>query len=139
MRYLCGNTHIDHDTICSFRRKNLATIEEALIDILELAQELKLLKLGAVSLDGTHIKANASNDKRINDARARHTLIHNFWSYYGMSHSGMMLARLRWEVQKHWRRWLNRRNRRGGYSWEQFNEVLRQLPLAPVRMVHSVM
>jgi hypothetical protein len=71
VRYLCANTHIDHDTIGTFRRKNLAAIQEAFVDILELAKELKLLKLGAVSLDGTHIKANASKDKNITYARAQ--------------------------------------------------------------------
>ena len=71
VRYLCGNTRIDHDTICTFRRQNLAAIEDAFVDILELAKELKLLKLGAVSLDGTHIKANASKDKNITYARAQ--------------------------------------------------------------------
>lgn len=71
VRYLCGNTHIDHDTICTFRRTNLAAIENAFVDILELAQELKLLKLGTVSLDGTHIKANASKDKNLTYARAQ--------------------------------------------------------------------
>jgi len=71
VRYLCGDTQIDHDTICTFRRKNRAAIEAAFVDILELARELKLLKLGAVSLDGTHIKANASKDKNITYARAQ--------------------------------------------------------------------
>ena len=63
VRYLCANHHPDHDTICTFRRKNLAAIAEAFVDVLELARELQLLKLGTVSIDGTHIKASASKDK----------------------------------------------------------------------------
>jgi hypothetical protein len=35
------------------------------VDVLELARELKLLKLGNVSLDGTHLKANASIDQNV--------------------------------------------------------------------------
>jgi predicted ribosome quality control (RQC) complex YloA/Tae2 family protein len=38
--------------------------------VLELARELKLLKLGNVSLDGTHIKANASIDQNVSYQRA---------------------------------------------------------------------
>ena len=35
------------------------------VDVLELARELKLLKLGKVSLDGTHLKANDSIDQNV--------------------------------------------------------------------------
>ena len=38
--------------------------------LLELARELKLLKLGNVSLDGTHLKANASIDQNVSYQRA---------------------------------------------------------------------
>lgn len=41
-RYLTGDTRPDHDAICAFRRKNLAAISEAFVDVLELARELKL-------------------------------------------------------------------------------------------------
>ena len=70
VRYLCANTHPDHDSICTFRRKNLEAIATAFVDVLELAKELKLLKLGTVSLDGTHIRANASKDKNVTNERA---------------------------------------------------------------------
>lgn len=70
VRYLCANTHPDHDSICAFRRKNLEAIATAFVDVLELAKELKLLKLGTVSLDGTHIRANASKDKNVTHERA---------------------------------------------------------------------
>ncbi len=35
------------------------------MEVLGLARELKLLKLVVVSLDGTHIRADASNDKNV--------------------------------------------------------------------------
>jgi DNA repair exonuclease SbcCD ATPase subunit len=41
------------------------------IQVLELARELKLLKLGIVSLDGILIRANASKDKNISYQRAQ--------------------------------------------------------------------
>ena len=70
IRYLCAGTHPDHDTICKFRRENLEAFRESFVDVLELARELKLLKLGNVSLDGTHIKANASIDQNVSYQRA---------------------------------------------------------------------
>jgi transposase len=71
VRYLTADLHPDHDSICTFRRKNLEAIAAAFVDVLELARELKLLKLGAVSLDGTHIKASASKDKNVTCERAQ--------------------------------------------------------------------
>jgi transposase len=71
VRYLTADTHPDHDTICAFRRNNLEAIAAAFVDVLELAKELQLLSLGVVSLDGTHIKANASKDKNVTYQRAQ--------------------------------------------------------------------
>jgi len=71
VRYLTGNTHPDHETICAFRRNNQEAIGAAFVQVLELARELKRLKLGIVSLDGTQIRANASKDKNVTDQRAQ--------------------------------------------------------------------
>lgn len=60
VRYICANTHPDHDTLCAFRRKNGPLIQETFVKILLLAREVKLLKVGTVSIDGTKILANAS-------------------------------------------------------------------------------
>lgn len=71
VRYLTAGLHPDHDTICAFRRNNFAAIAAAFVAVLELARELKLLQLGTVSLDGTHLKANAAKDQNITYARAQ--------------------------------------------------------------------
>jgi transposase len=71
VRYLTANTHPDHDTICTFRRHNQDAIAAAFVEVLELARELKLLKLGMVSLDGTHIRAHASKDQNVTYQRAQ--------------------------------------------------------------------
>jgi len=71
VRYLTADTHPDHDTICAFRRNNLDAIAVAFVDVLELARELKLLQLGTVSLDGTHIRASASKDQNVTYERAQ--------------------------------------------------------------------
>lgn len=70
VRYLCADTHPDHDTICAFRRANLTAIAAAFVEVLELAREMKLLKVGTLAVDGTHLKASASKDKNVTYARA---------------------------------------------------------------------
>ena len=71
VRYLSADMHPDHDTICAFRRNNFEAIAVSFVDVLELARELQLLRLGMVSTDGTHIKANASKDKNLTYERAQ--------------------------------------------------------------------
>ncbi len=70
VRYLTGDTHPDHDTICAFRRANGEVIIEAFVEVLKLAREMKLLRVGTISVDGTHIKANASKHKSVRYDRA---------------------------------------------------------------------
>jgi len=70
VRYLTGDTHPDHDTICAFRRQNGSVVREAFVEVLRLASEMKLLKVGTVSVDGTHIRANASKHKSVRYDRA---------------------------------------------------------------------
>jgi transposase len=70
VRYLTGDTHPDHDTICAFRRGNGEAVKQAFVEVLRLAKEMGLLKVGTVSVDGTHIKANASKHKGVRYDRA---------------------------------------------------------------------
>ena len=62
VRYLCANTHPDHDSICKFRRENKALLSSCFHQILELATIANILKVGklTVSGDGSKIFANAS-------------------------------------------------------------------------------
>ena len=62
-RYLCANTHPDHDTIAKFRRENRALFESCFCRVLNLARELGLVRLGAVAIDGTPLAANANGQK----------------------------------------------------------------------------
>lgn len=59
-RFISANTHPDHDTIATFRKRFLKQLTPLFVEILMLAREMGLLKLGKVSLDGTKVKANAS-------------------------------------------------------------------------------
>jgi hypothetical protein len=45
-------------------------VAAAFVDVLELARELRLLKFGCVSLDGTHLRASASKDQNVTCQRA---------------------------------------------------------------------
>jgi transposase len=59
-RFIAAGSHPDHDTLATFRRRFLGELAGLFVQVLEVAQEMKLLKLGTISLDGTKIKANAS-------------------------------------------------------------------------------
>ena len=70
VRFITADTHPDHDTIAAFRRANLEAFTLAFHQVLLLAEELGLLKLGMVSIDGTKIDANASKIKSVRYDRA---------------------------------------------------------------------
>src|SRR6516165_3529044 len=82
VRFLSGDTHPDHDTICSFRRQNAELIAKFFVRVLELARELKLLQVGTISVDGSQFKANASKHRGVNYER-----------------SGQLLEQLKQEIQ----------------------------------------
>jgi transposase len=70
VRVLTGDTHPDHDTICKFRRENKEAFAAAFLHVLELAREIGVLRVGSVSVDGSHIRANASKDCNVTYERA---------------------------------------------------------------------
>src|SRR5512136_2574730 len=80
-RFIAANDHPDHDTIAAFRRRFLKEIEVLFVQVLLLAREMGVLKMGTVALDGTKIHANASR--------------HSALSY---EHAGKIEAQLKAEV-----------------------------------------
>lgn len=64
-RYISANEHPDHDTICTFRRRFLASLQDLFVQILEIAHQMDLLNVGDIALDGTKVKANASKHKAL--------------------------------------------------------------------------
>ena len=80
-RFIAANEHPDHDTIATFRRRFLKDIEGLFVQVLLLAREMGMLKMGTVGLDGTKIHANASR--------------HSALSY---EHAGKIEAQLKAEV-----------------------------------------
>ena len=80
-RFIAANQHPDHDTIAAFRRRFLQEIEGLFVQVLAVAREMGVLKMGTVALDGTKIHANASR--------------HSALSY---EHAGRIEAQLKAEV-----------------------------------------
>src|SRR6266404_2450151 len=85
VRVLTADTHPDHDTICAFRRENKALLTESFVKVLQLAQQLKVLQVGqiTVAVDGTKVLANASKHSAVSYERA-----------------GQMIEQLELEVQQ---------------------------------------
>lgn len=71
VRYLTGDTHPDHDTIAAFRRNNFEAMSQAFVEVLRLARQMGVLKVGKVSVDGTHIRASASKNRNVRYDRAK--------------------------------------------------------------------
>jgi transposase len=63
VRYLCANTHPDHDTIAKFRRENGALFQDCMRTIILLGQELGMVQLGILAVDGTRLQANANRHR----------------------------------------------------------------------------
>ena len=70
VRFVAANVHPDHDTIATFRRDNLAAFGESFLQVLLLAKELKLVKVGLVSVDGSKFEASASKHRSVTYERA---------------------------------------------------------------------
>ena len=69
-RFIAANEHPDHDTIAHFRRRFLKQIEALFVQVLGVAREMGVLKLGTVALDGTKIHANASRHSALSHEHA---------------------------------------------------------------------
>lgn len=81
-RYIAANTHPDHDTLAKFRKQFLVELEDLFVQVLSLAQAMKLVRLGQIALDGSKVQANASKHKALSHG-----------------HIGKIEAQLREEVQ----------------------------------------
>lgn len=62
-RVLAAGNFPSHRTISEFRRRHLEDFESVFVQILRIAREVGLVKLGTVAIDGSKVKANASRHK----------------------------------------------------------------------------
>jgi transposase len=68
-RVLAAGNFPAHRTIRDFRALHLAEFTELFTQVVRLAREMGLVKLGTVAIDGTKIKANASRHKAMSYGR----------------------------------------------------------------------
>ena len=68
-RMLAAGNFPRHRTICDFRAFHLKELSQLFVQVVRLAREMGLVKLGTVAIDGTKIKANASRHKAMSYER----------------------------------------------------------------------
>ena len=72
-RVLGADNFPAHRTIREFRALHLSEFTELFIQVVRLAREMGLVKMGTIAVDGTKIKANASRHKAMSYARMQTT------------------------------------------------------------------
>jgi transposase len=75
-RYLAAGERVDNWALSAFRRRHGKAINDVFTQVVEMAGELGLGKLGRVAIDSTRIKANAGRDRvdseqKLRDRRAK--------------------------------------------------------------------
>jgi hypothetical protein len=70
-RYIAANQQPDHDSLCTFRRRFLKELSALFMQVLVIARQMKLLKLGTIALDGTKVHANASRHSALSYGHAQ--------------------------------------------------------------------
>ncbi len=70
-RVLAAGNFPAHRTIAEFRQRHLKEFEELFVQVVQLAQEIGLVKLGTLALDGSKVKANASKRKAMSYGRMK--------------------------------------------------------------------
>lgn len=68
-RLLGAGNFPKHRTICDFRALHLAELAALFVQVVKLARECGLVRLGTIAVDGTKLKANASKHKAMSYGR----------------------------------------------------------------------
>ncbi len=68
-RVLSAGNFPAHRTISEFRKRHLEDFESIFVQVLRIAQEVGMVKLGTVAIDGSKVKANASKHKAMSYER----------------------------------------------------------------------
>ena len=69
LRVLAAGNFPAHRTLSDFRAFHLKELSELFVQVVRLAREMGLVKLGTIAVDGTKIKANASRHKAMSYER----------------------------------------------------------------------
>ena len=70
-RVLAAGNFPAHRTIAEFRQQYLAAFEALFVQVVRIAREAGVVKLGALAVDGSKVKANASKHKAMSYGRMR--------------------------------------------------------------------
>ena len=70
-RMLAVNSFPAHRTIAEFRQQHLSDFEALFVQVVRIARETGLVQLGALAVDGSKVKANASKHKAMSYGRMR--------------------------------------------------------------------
>ena len=68
-RMLAAGNFPQHRTICEFRRRYLQDFKKLLVEVVRLAREMGMVRLGRMGIDGTKVRANASRRKAMSYGR----------------------------------------------------------------------
>ena len=68
-RLLAAGNMPDHRTVCRFREQHLAAFERLFVQVVQIARDTGLVRMGTLAVDGSKIRANASKRKAMSYER----------------------------------------------------------------------
>jgi transposase len=71
-RVLAAGHRPDHRTICRFRERHLDAFEGLFVQVVQIARDAGLVKMGVLAVDGSKVHANASKRKAMSYERMKH-------------------------------------------------------------------
>ena len=71
LRYLAAGHSPSHRTIARFRHEHLAAFRSLFVQVVRIAGEAGLVKMGTIAIDGSRVKANASRHKAMSYGRMK--------------------------------------------------------------------
>lgn len=70
-RYLAGGARPDNWALSAFRRRHARGLNDVFTQVLEMAREMRLVRLGHVAIDSTRVRGAASRDRMDTEAKLR--------------------------------------------------------------------
>ena len=71
LRYLAAGNSPSHRTIARFRQDNVQHFEQLFVQVVRIAMQAGLVKMGTLAIDGSKLKANASKHKSMSYGRMK--------------------------------------------------------------------
>lgn len=71
LRVLAAGQAPSHRTLCRFRTDHIAAFDGLFVQVVQIAREAGLVKMGTLAIDGTKLKANASKRKAMSYGRMK--------------------------------------------------------------------